>query len=73
MSKTNWFGGYNVVEEIDDGVVSYRVKSDYQAEDGPGDDSYEIRQDNISITPLVSEFTDESALEGLMFLNEMQI
>ena len=73
MSKTNWFGGYSVVEEIEDGVTSYRVQSDYQAEDGPGDDSYEIRQDNISITPLVSEFTDEGALAGLSFLNDMQI
>ena len=73
MSKTNWFGGYNVVEEIDENTVSYRVASDYKAEDGPGDDAYEIRQENISITPLLSEFTDESALEGLMFLNDMEI
>ena len=73
MSDTNWFGGYTVVEEVDENNVSYRVQSDYKPEDGPGDDAYEIRQGNISITPLISNFTDDEALPGIEFLNDMEI
>ena len=73
MSNTNWFGGYTVVEEVDENNVSYRVQSNYRPDDGPGDDAYEIRQGNISITPLISEFTDERALDGIEFLNDMEI
>ena len=73
MSDTNWFGGYRVVEEVDENNVSYRVQSDYKPEDGPGDDAYEIRQGNISITPLISNFTDDEALAGIEFLNDMEI
>ncbi len=54
-------------------IYKYRVQSNYRPDDGPGDDAYEIRQGNISITPLISEFTDERALDGIEFLNDMEI
>lgn len=73
MSRTNWFGGYNVIREVDENTTEYRVKGDYQADDGPGDDTYEIRQGNISITPLWYEYTDLPTLEKIGFLGDMEI
>ena len=73
MSNTNWFGGYTLVNEIDENTKEYRVKGDYQADDGPGDDAYEIRQGNISITPLWYEYTDHPTLPKVQFLEDMEI
>ncbi|MGI6663971.1 MAG: 5'/3'-nucleotidase SurE [Christensenellaceae bacterium] len=73
MSNTNWFGGYTLVNEVDENTKEYRVKGDYQADDGPGDDTYEIRQGNISITPLWYEYTDLPTLENITFLEDMEI
>jgi len=73
MSNTNWFGGYNLVKVIDETTSEYRVQGDYQADDGPGDDTYEIRQGNISITPIWYKYTDLPTFESIKYLEDLEV
>lgn len=71
VSRTNWFSGYHVVRAVDENTTEYRVDPTYRADDGPGDDDYEIRQGNISISPLLYDYTDYGSMEKIKSVENM--
>ena len=71
VSRTNWFSGYHVVQVVDENTTEYRVDGTYRENDGPGDDDYEIRQGNISISPLLYDYTDYGSMEKIKSVEKM--